>query len=253
MPKLHELLAAENTVASTWNTLFDDTAKKLPNDHYFVGQTKTLQMLESSAANEAIQDQARDHKELPTTVLATLEYALAAYGRLEDLQIQKNCTNAQATANLEFRGQVLFTNLPVDQLLGLESRLAKIRTLFAAIPTLDAGKRWAFDPNTKSWVADAEHQTKTEKIMVPVVLAEATDKHPAQVKEATRDNVVGKFTTIKRSGAATAVQKAEAMQLIDELLVEVKKARMRANSTDVVAARISDKLIPLLLSPFKAG
>jgi hypothetical protein len=96
-----------------------------------------------------------------------------------------------------------------------------------------------------------EFGTKTEKIMVPVILAEATDKHPAQVKESTRDNIVGKFTTVKRSGAATAIQKAEAIKLVDELLVEIKKARMRANDTTTTAEKLGSDLVKVLLAPFK--
>ena len=252
MSKLHELLAAESTVASTWNTLFDETLKKFGNDHFFSGHTKSLKMLEESAANEAIEAAARDHKDLPTTVAATLDYALNSFARAEDLQVQKNKTNTVALADVQFRGQVIFEKLPVDELLGLENRLAKIRTLFTAMPTLDASKRWGFDDTQHCWVTDEENTTKTEKIMVPVIMAPATDKHPAQVKESTRDNVVGKFSLIKRSGAATATQKAECLQLIDELLVEVKKARMRANSVQVADVQIGGKLKELLMSPFTA-
>jgi len=251
MPKLHETLAAEKTVNGAWNTLYEETLKKFGNDHFFQGHTKSLQMLEDSPANEAIQAQAAENKAVPTNVLDTLAYALDLYGKAESLQYQKNTANQRAVADVVLRGQVVFSKLPVDQLLGLEARLAKLRLLYLAVPTLDASKTWAFDEQTGSWVAPPEHATKTEKVMVPVILAPATDKHPAQVKESTRDNTIGKFTLIKRSGAATAVQKAEAIKLIDELLVEVKQARMRANETEVQPFDFGTKLIELLLQPFR--
>lgn len=251
MSKLHEILAAESTVAATWNTLYDETLKKFGNAHFFSGHTKSLKMLEDTPANAVVEAAARDHKDLPTTVAATLDYALATYARAEDLQAQKNTTNTVALADVVFRGKTLFTALPVDELLGLESRLGKIRALYAAIPTLDASKRWNFDPTQNCWVSDEEATTKTEKIMFPVVMAAATDKHPAQIKESTRDNVVGKFTLVQRSGAATAAQKADALQLIDELLVEVKKARMRANSVEVKQVSVGTTLREVLLSPFQ--
>lgn len=250
MPKLHETLAAEKTVNAAWNTLYEETLKKFGNDHFFAGHTKSLKMLEDNAANEAIEAQAGEHKAVPTNVLDTLSYALALYGNAETLQLQKNNANRNAVANVMLRGEVVFSALPVDQLLGLEARLAKVRLLYLAMPTLDASKSWMFDDKLGCWVAPPEYATKTEKIMVPVVLAPATDKHPAQVEKVTRDNTVGKFTTVKRSGAATAVQKAEAIKLIDELLVEVKQARMRANETEVPHADLGKKLVDLLLTPF---
>jgi hypothetical protein len=251
MSKLHELLAAEKTVSAAWNTLYEETLKKFGNDHFFSGHTKSLKMLEDSAQNEALEAQAQDHKEVATNVHDTLEYALDLYAKAEDLQYQKNTTNAVACADVMLRGEKLFSNLPVDQLLGLESRLGKIRLLYLAVPTLDASKAWSFDGRTGGWISMPEFGTKTEKIMVPVILAEATDKHPAQVKESTRDNIVGKFTTVKRSGAATAVQKAEAIKLVDELLVEVKKARLRANDTTTTTEKLGSDLVDVLLAPFK--
>lgn len=251
MPKLHETLAAEKTVNAAWNTLYEETLKKFGNDHFFSGHTKALKMLEDNSANEAIEAQAGEHKAVPTNVLDTLVYALALYGNAETLQLQKNNANRNAVADVMLRGQVVFNALPVDQLLGLEARLAKIRTLYLAIPTLDASKSWVFDTNAGCWVAPAEYATKTEKVMVPVMLAPATDKHPAQVEKVTRDNTVGKFTLVKRSGAATAVQKAEAIKLLDELLVEVKQARMRANETEVPNVDLGKKLAELLLQPLR--
>lgn len=251
MTKLHEVLAAEKTVSAAWSTLYEETLKKLGNNHFFEGHTKSLKMLEDSPGNEAIEAQAAEHKALPTNVHDTLEYTLGILARHEDLQLQKNLTNTMAKADVEFRGQTIFTGLPVDQLLGLEARLTKVSTLFVTMPTLDASKNWTYDSQLGCWVAPPEHTVKTEKIMVPVVMSPATDKHPAQVKESTKDNTVGKFTSIKRSGAVTAVQKAEAIKLIDELMVEVKKARMRANETVVVDAKLGKDLLALLMAPLK--
>ena len=251
MTKLHEVLAAEKTVSSAWNTLYEETLKKLGNSHFFEGHTKSLKMLEESAGNEAIEAQAAEHKALPTNVHDTLEYTFGILANHEDLQLQKNYTNTMAKADVEFRGEVVFPGLPVDQLLGLEARLAKVRTLYVAMPTLDASKTWTFDAGMGCWVAPPEHVVKTEKIMVPVVMSPATDKHPAQVKESTKDNTIGKFTQVKRSGAVTAVQKSEAIKLIDELLVEIKQARMRANETIVVNAKLGKDLLALLMSPLK--
>ncbi len=254
MTKLHELLAAEKTPNGAWNALLDDTTKKFKNpSHFFDGHSKSLAMIEDNPANKAVEDQNREEKPVTTTVLATLEFALDLFGKAEDLQAQKNATNRQATGNVMWRGAPLLEGLPVDELLGLEARLSKIRSLFADIPTLDATKHWVVSPEGVGvWQTKfPEETTKTEKTMVPVTLAAATDKHPAQVQAVAKDNIVGKFTKIQRSGAATAIQKAEALKRIDELLIEVKQARMRANETEVVQLKVASTLVPLLLEPFK--
>lgn len=253
MTKLHEILAAEKSVNASWATLKTDTLTKFAKpEHFFSGHTKRLAMLEDNPANKAIEAAAKEDKALPTNVYDTLDYALGIFANAENLQYQKNATNAAARASVEFRGTTILADLPVDQLLGLEARLEALRTVILAAPTLDAGREWTFDTTQGCFVAEPESTTKTEKIMVPVVLAQATDKHPAQVKESTKDNVIGSFSLIRRSGAATAVQKSEAIKVIDELAVEVKKARMRANSTDLVGeVKVGDIIKALLLTPFK--
>src|SRR5262245_18916338 len=143
MAKLHELLAAEKTPTSAWNQLFEDTLKKFKNPtHFFDGHSKSLQMIEDSPANKAIEDQAREEKPVTTTVYDTLEYALEIFGRAEDLQYQKNATNRRATGTVMWRGAPLLADMPVDELLGLEARLTRMRLLLAEVPTLDATKHW---------------------------------------------------------------------------------------------------------------
>jgi hypothetical protein len=208
-------------------------------------------MLEDSPANTALEAAAVDRKAVPTNVYDTLDYLLGLWAKAEDLQLQKNMTNAVAKASVTFRGVALLTDVPVDQLLGLEARLTKLRVLFVNMPTLDASKVWTYNSQQGVWESAPESTTKTEKIMIPVVLAPATDKHPAQVKESTRDNVVGQFTQVNYSTAVTAVQKADAIVLIDELLVEIKQARMRANETTVVSGAVGGKIKNLLLSSLK--
>lgn len=257
MAKLHELLAAEKTPTSAWNQLFEETLKKFKNpSHFFDGHSKSLSMIEDTQANKHTEAQNREEKPVTTTVFETLEYALDIFGKAEDLQYQKNSTNRVATATVMWKGNVILNEVPVDELLGLEARLTKLRQLYSDVPTLDATKHWIRDPNTGAHVwrtKFAEETTKTDKQIVPIVLAPATDQHPAQVQAVPKDVVVGKFSTMKRSGAATALQKAEAMKRVDDLLVEIKQARMRANETPVQVGKISDVLLPVLLEPFRTS
>lgn len=254
MAKLHELLAAEKTPTGAWNQLLADTLKKFGNpDQFYSGYSKSLSMIEESPSNAAVEAQAREEKPVITTVHDTLEYALDIFARAEDLQYQKNATNRKATGTVMWEGRPLLVDMPVDELLGLEARLTKIRELFAAMPTVDASKHWQPSPQGERVfeLTFPEETTKTEKSVVPITLKEATKEHPAQVQVVTRDAVVGKYTTIKRTGAATALQKAEAIKRVDNLLVEIKQARMRANETEAVSDKVASKLVNLLLEPLK--
>lgn len=257
MAKLHELLAAEKTPKAAWNVLLEETKKKFKNTaNYFDGHSKSLSMIEDTPANKHTEAQNREDKPVTTTVYDTLEYALDLFGKHEDLQFQKNSTNRQAGGTVMWKGQPLLADVPVDELLGLEARLTELRKLYEDVPTLDATKYWVQDTNTGAHVWRTKHPeetTKTEKQNIPVVLSPATVEHPANVQVFPKDVVIGKFSTSRRSGSATALQKAEALKRVDELIVEIKQARMRANETVVEAGKISDILLPLLLEPFESS
>lgn len=255
MAKLHELLAAEKTPTAAWNQMREETIKKFKNPvNFFDGHSKTLSMIEDTAANKNTEAAAREEKMVVTTVYDTLDYVLGIFANAEDLQYQKNATNRQATGTVNWRGAPLLENLPVDELLGLEARLVHIRQLFVDMPTLDATKYWVKAPQLGNHIWQYQHPeetTKTEKKVVAVEMSPATKEHPAQVQAVGKDEVVGKFTLIKRSGAATAVQKSEGIKRIDELMVEVKQARMRANETVAITDKIAKTIVDLLMEPLK--
>jgi len=255
MSKLHELLAAEKTPTSAWNQLMEDTLKKFKNPpSFFNGYSKSLKMIEDTPANANVEAQAKEEKPVVTTVYDTLAYAFGIYATMEDLQYQKNATNRQATGTVMWKGQPLLVDMPVDELLGLEARLVKIREIMVAMPTLDASKYWVKNEQLGLNVWETkfpEETTKTEKQVIPVEMSPATKEHPAQVQAIGRDTVVGKFTTVSRCGSATAVQKSDAIKRVDDLMIEVKQARMRANETVAVTDKIADKVVALLLEPLK--
>jgi hypothetical protein len=253
MAKLHELLAVEKNVTSVANKLAEETSNKFSKDQYFSGYIKTLKMLSDSPENSAIEEASRDERSLPTTVEETLEYLLGYWANAEDVIYAKNKTNQHANADLLFRGTTLVFNVPVDELLGLEVRLDNLRKLVDRIPTLDASKEWKPTNSRKGeYVSVNEEVTsKTEKQMTAVVLYEATDRHPAQIERVTADKVVGTFKRKLFSGAATSKQKADALAILDELLVEAKQARQRANSVDASTDKIGSTITKLILSAFE--
>jgi hypothetical protein len=256
MGKLFELLAAEKTLSSAADKLVKETVAKFQKaDQYFRGHMKTLKMLEDTPQNKAIENAARDEKQISTSVGETLEYTFAHWAKAEDCIYQKNATNQTAVADLMFRGALVEAKVPVDELMGLEARLKDLRGMIDQMPTLDASKDWEQDPNRGAGfmrTKTVDSTTKTEKVMTAVVLYEATEKHPAQVKEASSDKVIGEFQTRYLSGCATTVGKSEAIKVIDELIVECRQARNRANTVDTVNVTIGTKLTSLIQSALGA-
>ena len=244
MAKLHELLAAEKTVVHAGDATVGQVADKFARyNQYYTGHIRTLQRIKDSPEDKKIEEAGRQHKALPTTVREDLDYAFKFLGKAMDLRFQKHMTNQVATANIEVDGELLVANAPVDFLLDLEAQLPKIRTLLLNMPVLDPSKEWTTERvgvwRTKNEIVTAQ----TEKKAFPVVLYEATDKHPAQVKESTRDEVVGTFHQTDFSGAATSQQKADSIAMVDKILTAVKEARMRANNVDVTPPSLAGKVI----------
>lgn len=254
-PLLHEILAVEKTRNGQLDQLIKDTNNKFNKPEYFQGHYTKLSMLEDTPQNKAMEAAAIQQKALPTTVSETLSYLLDFWAQAEDVQLQKNATNQQAKADICFRGNIIASGLPVDELLGLESRLASLRTTLAQIPTLNASVRYVPDVDSGrpgAWRGESTTKTiKTEKTTRAVVLYEATDKHPAQIKEVPQDTTVGTFEKLDFSGCATSAQKAEILAVVDDLLAEAKQARMRANTTPVVDVRIGRVIADLLLQPLR--
>lgn len=253
--KLHALLAVEKTKASALGRLVDDTKHKFGKPEYFKGHIKTLKMLEDNPANTALEESSREHKNLPTTVQETLDYLMKFWADHEDILFQKNKSNQLAKADLMFRGNVLVRDVPVDELLGLESRLESLRGLMHTMPTLDAAGSWVVDSSLgRPGVHVSKDDSiviKTEKKMTAVVLYEATDKHPAQIEKIQQDVPVGKFIWRSYSGAATSLQKAEVLSVLDDLISEAKQARMRANNTDIVTDKIGGVITGLIMEALR--
>lgn len=253
MTKLHELLAVAETRSKQAEILLTETQAKFGKPQFFAGESKTLKLLNESPENAATELAAREEKPLTTTVIETLEYALKSWVQAEDIRFQINATNQHAKADLIFRKEVIAKDLPVDELMGLEAQLGKLRNVLVAMPTLDAAREWEDLDNGRKGASRAkleDNTSKTEKRFEPITLAPATDKHPAQVKESYRDAVIGTITRRIVSGAAKSKQKAEVLTILDELVAETRQARMRANSQEIKRDVIGQKIVDLLMLPF---
>ncbi len=130
---------------------------------------------------------------------------------------------------------ILLKGVPATALLELEKRIAEIHALVAAIPTLDPAKGFVIDVDRPfgTYKAREVEKTRTQKTNQPVVLYDATDKHPAQVQLLQVDVPIGRIQEQEWSGLITPSNKADLIGRAEQVMRAVKRARARANEADV--------------------
>ena len=238
---LHELLAVEGDLEGLHKRILEETkntfAKKA--DHFF-GQHRKLQMF----VDDGI-EYPEDYKALVTTVQDKLDYLAMTEIRYFDALLGKEATNQTATADLIVDDVVIGKNLPATFLLGMETRVKYLRAAYEAIPTLAPGITWVKDESEGANIYKADRpdeKLKTETVVEPIVLYEATKEHPAQIKEVSKTKNVGKYVTVTWSGMVTPAHKSALLSRVDKLLQGLKQARQRANTTVVVSKTIGKEM-----------
>jgi hypothetical protein len=245
MAKMHELLAAEANVNAVYNAMVEETFKVLDKGDAF---TKTVTKKEFF--NEADSHlNTIETKDKTTTVDERLGYFFGrAFAGAIDLGLQKDSTNQVAKADVVVDGNKILTGIPATALLSWESRFEALRRMLLKVPTLPHGPIWEEDEQECLWkTSEPVVSFTTKKTMKPVILHEATKEHPAQVKEVFEDVPVARIEKTTWSGMWTSKQKADALARLDALLIAIKKARQRANRTEVVKAKAGKVLADFIL------
>lgn len=241
MPKLHETLAVDSDLAETAKKIAAEAiitfTKKA--DHFF-GSVKRLEMFDENRKQE--EEGAKESKELVSTVQEKLDYVAGHTARHLDCLAQKECTNQVAVADVILDdGTKLLENVPATLLLSLENKLAFFRKVYEGIPTLKPGLEWVKDSTQREGVYKSKKDItrhKTEQQFKCDILVEPTKEFPAQIEKRTEQVPIGNFITTEWSGMVSPARKSELLGSIDILLRAFKKARMRANSTEVVIKEI---------------
>lgn len=242
MTKLHEVLAVEGDKEGIAKKILSETKNVFSSKHHlFTGHHKRLKM--NNSGEEAIEKAAEEHSEIVDTVKSKLSYTAKAVGQYYDVVLQKDATNARsAKADLIVDGEVIGKDLPATFLLGLESKLKTLRTVYESIPTFAPGIIWEPDLGAAvEGVYRAKHddiKTKTRKEPNFRILVEATEHHRAEVEKWMEETVVGNFITTNHSAMLPASEKSAIIGRLDNLIQATKQARMRANNVDVVDIKI---------------
>lgn len=226
--KLHELIAVEKGVKARAYGALTEYHKLIQKAELFAGMSRSYQKRDEDG-----EDLPGESKRVQNTVREVLSAVKLSQTELYDLTAQKDIANCTAKAPVVIDGVEIIPELPVTTLLFLEKQLTDLRTFILALPILDEAEAWNFDANSGLYRSDAVQTHRTKKTQRPIVLYDATEKHPAQTQLITDDVIVGFWTMVKQSGALPKPEKMKLAARVEKLLDAVKAARERANSSAV--------------------
>jgi hypothetical protein len=165
-----------------------------------------------------------------------------------DLAATQDYANTEARASVVVDGQTILTDVPVSYLLFLEKQLQDVKTFVLSLPVLSIDKDWQRDPNRGFYVTTPKETVKTKKITDFVVAYEATEHHPAQIKEVTKDVVEGVWSLVEFSGALPQDRVNALTVRVEKLQKAVLQAREEANSRDVQQRQVAGAVFGYLFA-----
>jgi hypothetical protein len=226
--QLNQILAVEKGVKTRVDRAVTDAYHQLQKAPLLSGIARTYQPRDDEG--ERLPSEATKVQIKADTVLDGIADHLT---RLIDVVATKDAANCRARGEVVVDGRMLLANVPVTTLLFLEKKLTDIATIIGKLPVLDPSETWTFDQAANCWATEPVQTVRTKKVPRNHVLAEATDRHPAQVQMYTEDTVAGYWTTVKFSGALPATRVAQLARRVDKLREAVQVAREQANSAEV--------------------
>jgi hypothetical protein len=242
MPKLCQITALLTGKKTLVEKAMTEVYHKLQKPALFLGLTKRY------TPGDEDGDTFPDEKQnIQVKVEEALQEIRDAQTTLIDLTATQDQTNSLARADVMVDGKVIMTQVPVTHLLFLEKQLLNLRAVLTAIPTLDPQETWHYDANAACFVSDPTETNKTKKTPRNHIKYEATEQHPAQVEMYYEDVIIGKWKTLKYSGAMPADQKNAILARLQKLQDAVKMAREEANSIDAKDAKYGDKVFDFVL------
>jgi hypothetical protein len=250
MAQLHQILAVEDDLKNTAKKAGDQAIALFTNRaDAFQAWHERFEPL-----NDEIPKEADKRKELVTTVPTVMDEVFTHLTRFWDAVLQKDATNQEAKAAIVIDGQEITAPLPATFLLGLESKLMRVKQIIEAVPTLDPGVAWDPDPNTGENVYKRRFpgtRPKTKKVPKSEVIVQPVVKDgvglPAQIEKWSEDVLVGTWTKNEWTGMITPAEKTKLLQRVDTLYQATKKARQKANETEIVNVHTGQKLVDYLL------
>lgn len=225
--KLNEVLAIEKGIKTRVNAEVTQAHRASQREDLMNGFHKTYQPKEEG--DETYPPESKKVQFNYRGVFATVTKHMS---ELFNVTAQKDFANCLAKADVIVDDAVLIKDVPATYLLFLEKRMDDLRTLVDKMAELDSAETWHYDSNSLLHKTQPTQTHRTKKVQKPIVLYQATDKHPAQTQLITEDMTVGYWNTVKESGAIPRPEKQAILARIEKVANAVKSARERANSIE---------------------
>lgn len=250
--KLHTVIAVRDGVKNRRTEELTALHRESQKADLFDGLTRTYRPKDDDG--DALPAENKNIQLNGDTVLNGLVEAVA---RSWNLMATVDHGNQRATADVEVPTgattaagepihRTILTDVPAQFLLYLSRELDDVHTFLKKLPVLDPAHRWEYDENVMAYVAEPVTTHRTKKVLRNHVKYPATERHPAQVDTFTEDEVVGYWTSVKRSGALPLERKARLLQRVDVLRIAVREARERANEVDVTDVEVARPVFDFL-------
>lgn len=170
------------------------------------------------------------------------------WANMFDVILTNDLGNCQAKSDIIIDGKIVAKDIPVSTLLFLEKQLDHWKEILNKIPLLPLSDDWSLN-STSGFYETPVHQTiRTKKINKPIVLYDATDKHPAQTAMVTEDINVGTWNVKKLSSALSMIEVDSLKTKLNKLREAVIIARETANSLEIDQIKQGENILDYLFS-----
>lgn len=237
MSKLNQVLAVEKAVKVRTYSATNEMHKALQTAALFQGFSKTYEPVNAEGLPRHPESQ-----RVQKNAEEMFAEARKMLTELFDVTATKDWGNQQAKADLIVDGKVILKDVPATYFLFLDKQLSDLRDMVTKATELDPAVDWQPDPNSGLFKSNVVQTQTTAKVQRALLMAPATDKHPAQTQLITEDQVIGHWFTTKQSGAMPAPRKKALLVRIQKLLDAVKVALEEANSTQVAHQKTGDAI-----------
>jgi hypothetical protein len=241
--KLHEVVAIRKGVKSRTYSELTSLFRQAQTEELYGGLSREFTPTDDDG--ETFPSESKQVQLVGEDVLKKVRKLRA---RFLDVEATQEYGNLEARADVVVEGRTVLEDVPATFLIFLEKELNDLHTFVAAMPVLDEARTWTADPNSKHFRTDPVRTHKTKKVQRPVVLYDATEHHPAQTQLITEDVTIGHWETTYRSGALPVPRKEQLLERVDLLRDAVKRARARANDTEVARRELGDALLGYIFS-----
>lgn len=245
MAQLHKLLAVVAGLKGAATKILRETQQVfVGKGHMFDGRLKTYKP--DAEGGDTIPEE-RDP--LVSTVGEKLGHLAEMATPGIDAAFQVEDTNTQARADLELDDGVVIKNVPVTFLLQFDKMVIELRNVYDAIPTRDPKYEWVDAPEQGKGISTNRYQEYSNRLLeeiIPLVLAAATDKHPAQVQLQKKSIKVGVWSTQYWTGKISPAQKYELLKRVDMVHRAVKQAMAKANETEHSTRKVADQVFSFI-------